>query len=1289
MRRWFLIPLALLIASFALAVNPPPVLVVKLSDEASRTARDQQAIPSVLASVDQESGLAPVFQPPGDPEQLAAWREFGLHRWFTVQSAGVGPTDIATQLSKNAEVLDFQLLEAASAHYIPDDMNNFNMWGLTRMQLPMAWDLQTGTDGILVSTIDTGCNLGHEDLSANIFVNWGEDVNEDGVIDQADENGVDDDGNGYADDFYGYDFVSHTYEPYGMIEGEDYAPRDNHVFPDVHGHGTHVAGSMAASTDNNVGVAAASFNVTQMPLRAGFAIEDGGDIYGIGYDDDFAPAVAYAAEMGARVISISFGGTGFWQGYQDAINYARSLGCVIFASAGNDNYSVLTYPAAYENVVAVAASDVNDERAWFSNFGNWIDITAPGVDIWSTMSNNVWHPVDYISWNGTSMASPNAASVAALILSANPGLSPSEVETILFESADNIDADNPGYEGQLGWGVVNAYNALMSMSGPLEVPQNLWGDLDGGTGEVSLGWDPVSGDVLDDFMGYVVYRNGEYVGEVPHVGFSDYLPGFGFYEYQVSAVYAEGESNWSDPLVVEWYGHSGDPVHFMPVERTGLPYAIVVDYAGFGEGMLMPGDEIGVFDGDLCVGAISVFGEPPYAITAWQSEPDQGMLGFIPGNPMRFEYFRAMEGQFIPASANYTTGNGSFGDGPYTVVELQDFDPQPEHFYPVERTGLPYAIVVDFAGFGEGTLMPGDEIGVFDGDLCVGAVSIHGDAPYPITVWQGDVEQELPGFTPGNPIHFEYFRAMEMDYYPAQATYTVGDGTFGAGPYSIVELEDFEVVPVHFSPVDRTGLPYAIVIDEAIMLEEVMLPGDEIAVFDGGLCVGAAVVRDGWPLALTAWQSDADHGLPGFVPGDGMQFHVWSASEDLEMPAAAEYSVGDGLFGSGPYSQVVLNADLAEPQETVVAANRFELVSMFVVPQDMSVEELFGSLDDLVVVYQDNGNFYVPNLINTIGAATPTEGYRVFVSTADTWTFEGAPMDPGSVYPLAAGRWNWMGFPYAETFGVQAAMGDIEEDLVIVQNDDGLFYIPGVINTLGDLVPGDGYMIFVDEAMDFIYPSIQQDIQGRTTTPLVSLAPVDPSLATGLPWNVLVHLDDRAQSLATTVQLLDGQRVVGQGVVQHDLTFTPVTAWEGAPDVGLSGFTSGHAVDLRLLDASGQQLPVELVGKDVKFGEGAYGVMSVASTELPQSFMVGKGYPNPFNPSMTVPIRLPEAGSVELQVVNVLGRTLFKETVHMKAGEHRYQFSAKSVGQDMVSGVYFLQVRFQGQQQVQKIVLMK
>lgn len=1289
MRRWFLIPLALLIASFALAVNPPPVLVVKLSDEASRIARDQQTVPSVLASVDQEARLVPIFQPPSDGARLVSWREHGLHRWFTVHTGLTGPINLASQLNKTADLLEFQLIEATKAQYIPNDLNNFNLWGLTRMQLPDAWNLQTGSDGILVSTIDTGCNIGHEDLAPNIFVNWGEDVNEDGVIDELDENGVDDDGNGYVDDFYGYDFVSHSYEPYGIIEGEDYGPRDNAVYPDVHGHGTHVAGTLAARTDNGTGVAAASFNVTQMPLRAGFGIEDGGFMYGIGYDDDFAAALVYAADMGARVVSISFGGTFFWQGYQDAINYARSWGCVIFAAAGNENYSVLTYPAAYDNVLAIAASDVNDHRADFSNFGSWVDLTAPGVDIWSTMSSNAWHAVDYISWDGTSMATPNAASVAALILSADPGLQPADVEGILLETADNIDASNPGYEGLLGAGVVNAFSALMLMDGPLDIPQNLWGEVDGQTGEVYLDWDPVAGNELDEFMSYNIYRDGIFVGDTPNPGFSDFLPDFDAFEYYVTAVYSAGESEPSDPILIEWYGHSGESFHFEPVGRTGLPYAIVVDYAGFGEGVLMPGDEIGVFDGDLCVGAISVFDEPPYAITAWQSDPDQGLPGFIPGNIMRFEYFRATEGQFIPASANYTVGNGSFGDGPYTVVELQDFNPQPEYFYPVERTGLPYAIVVDFAGYGEGSLMPGDEIGVFDGDLCVGAISVHGDAPYPITVWQGNDEQELPGFVPGNPIRFEYFRTMEMSYYPAQATYFAGDGTFGAGPYSIVELLDFDVQPVHFLPVERTGLPYAIVVDEAIMLGEVLASGDEIGVYDGELCVGAAVVRDGWPLALTAWQSDAGQGLPGFIPGNGMQFRVWSAEEDVELPAAAIYSTGDGLFGTGPYSQAVLNADLAEPQQTAIEANRFELVSMHIVPQDLSVESVFGSLDDLVVVYQDNGGFYVPNLINTIGAVLPTEGFRVFVSTADTWEFEGAPMDPESVYTLAAGRWNWMGFPFAQTMGVQSALTAIEENLVIIQNDDGLFYIPGVINTLGDLVPGDGYMIFVDSGLDFVYPSGGQTIQRENFTPQLSVAPVDPSLATGLPWNVLVQLDDQAKSQASTVQLLDGQRLVGQAAVQHDLTATPITAWEGAPDVGLTGFVSGHPVEVRLLDASGQQLPAEIASQGVKFGEGAYGVMSVTSPAIPQSFAVGKGYPNPFNPSLTVPIRLPEAGTVDVQVVNVLGRTLFRESVHMEAGEHRYSFAANKLGQEMVSGVYFFQVRFHGHQQVQKIVLMK
>lgn len=352
------------------------------------------------------------------------------------------------------------------ALYTPNDWNlgGRSLWGLDAMFCRQAWDTQQGNPGILTATIDTGIHFTHEDLAANIAVNPSEDINGDGVFSTADIDNLDNDNNGFVDDVIGWDFVSHSYtEIAGATEasGEDYGPRDN-IPSDVHGHGTHVAGCMAAVTNNSIGVCAASFNVKTLAMRAGFAIIYNGGLTGVGFTDDFVPAVQYAVNRGARVISISFGGSSSNTSYAAAISYARANNCLVFGAAGNSGNSTPRYPAAYDSALAVAAVQPGLIRADFSNHGAWVDFAGPGVNIWSTMVVNTYNPQAYVNWDGTSFAAPNVASVAALILSRDPGLSDNEVEAIMRNTATDISAINPGY--QLGSGVPNANAAVNSFT---------------------------------------------------------------------------------------------------------------------------------------------------------------------------------------------------------------------------------------------------------------------------------------------------------------------------------------------------------------------------------------------------------------------------------------------------------------------------------------------------------------------------------------------------------------------------------------------------------------------------------------------------------------------------------------------------------------------------------------------------------------------------------------------------------------------------------------------------------
>jgi hypothetical protein len=275
-----------------------------------------------------------------------------------------------------------------------------NNWGLDGVNAPEAWAQGYTGQGVVVAVVDSGVDYNHSDLSGNIWVNSGEIA----------DNGVDDDGNGFVDDVRGWDF----------FDGDN-DPMDSDV------HGTHIAGTIAAE-NNGFGVTGVAYNATIMPVRV---IDSEG-----GTSSDIAAGIRYAADNGANVINLSLGGNFTSAEEEEAIRYASDSGVVVVMAAGNEGASQPVYPARYATDwgIAVGAVDSNKTLANFSNRAGAtvLDyVVAPGVDILSTTPGN-----SYQSFDGTSMAAPHVAGVAALVLSANPNLTPAEVESLLTQTAN-------------------------------------------------------------------------------------------------------------------------------------------------------------------------------------------------------------------------------------------------------------------------------------------------------------------------------------------------------------------------------------------------------------------------------------------------------------------------------------------------------------------------------------------------------------------------------------------------------------------------------------------------------------------------------------------------------------------------------------------------------------------------------------------------------------------------------------------------------------------------------------
>jgi thermitase len=302
---------------------------------------------------------------------------------------------IIESYQENSEVEYAEPNYVYRASYTPDD-SYFSSYQYAPQIVgaEQAWDVTQGSSNVKVAIIDTGVDYNHPELVGKVVK--------------------------------GYDFVDDDSDPM-----------------DLNFHGTHSAGIAAAITNNHIGIAGIAPNVTILAERVL-------DASGNGTLDDIANGIIHAADSGAKVISLSLGGPNSAKTLNNAINYATKKGIVVVAAAGNEGTSARTYPAYYSNVIAVAATDSNDQLASFSNYGSWVDVAAPGVSIYSTIPSGGYK---YLS--GTSMATPLVAGAAGLL--ASQGKSSVEIRSSLENTADKISGTGTYFR----YGRINVAKAVL------------------------------------------------------------------------------------------------------------------------------------------------------------------------------------------------------------------------------------------------------------------------------------------------------------------------------------------------------------------------------------------------------------------------------------------------------------------------------------------------------------------------------------------------------------------------------------------------------------------------------------------------------------------------------------------------------------------------------------------------------------------------------------------------------------------------------------------------------------
>ena len=345
------------------------------------------------------------------PEAAQIHRQLGGQVKETIPGIGVQVVTVpkgqamakAKAYSSNARVAYAEPDFVAEAVGSPDDPYFGLQWGLTKVEAAQSWEVTTGSSSINIAILDTGVDLDHPDLADKLI---------------------------------------------SSIDFSYSATAD-----DVYGHGTHVAGIAAAMTNNAIGVAGLGYTATIMNVKV---LSDSG----AGAYSWIASGIIWAADNGAEIINMSLGGSFASSALEDAINYAWSKGVVVVAAAGNSGTASPFYPAYYTNCIAVAATDANDARASWSNYGDWVDVAAPGVSIYSTLKNN-----GYGYKSGTSMASPHVAGLAALVFTtvsdaSGDGKLNDEVRSRVEATCDDI-----GVSG-IGYGRINAARAVDSVPVP-------------------------------------------------------------------------------------------------------------------------------------------------------------------------------------------------------------------------------------------------------------------------------------------------------------------------------------------------------------------------------------------------------------------------------------------------------------------------------------------------------------------------------------------------------------------------------------------------------------------------------------------------------------------------------------------------------------------------------------------------------------------------------------------------------------------------------------------------------
>jgi len=520
--------------------------------------------------------------------------------------------------------------------------------------------------------------------------------------------------------------------------------------------------------------------------------------------------------------------------------------------------------------------------------------------------------------------------------------------------------------------------------------------------------------------------------------------------------------------------------------------------------------------------------------------------------------------------------------------------------------------------------------------------------------------------------------------------------------------ETVPATPVHFIPVPETGKPYTLVIKDATIDGVTIDIGDEIGVFDGELCVGAGIFDGTFNFAFTAWE--ADGGMDGFTAGNPMVFKMYDTSADLETNEADEtYFIGNDTFAYGAFSALSLEASVYNYQNVAVTGGQFNLVSFNLLPHYPDAWDVFGGLEGLQIVYNDDGNVLIPGYnINTIGDINFVDGFYLFGDDNTTIQFEGTYIhEEDWDITVEPAKWNYISVLSQDPLPVVDVFAGLEDEVSIVQEASGDSWIPAQgINTIGNMQPGLGYKIAlaVDTAITFNYPaSSKKSGMIPEIQPAKQAAPTDDThfvcIETGLPYAVVMSIKSPKESpynlvAGDEIALFDGNICVGSAVYDGSDQLL-LTAWEEDASLELPGFTPGHLMQVLVYrEALATTVKYNVVtrsGKIPHYGEGNYAnvVLEIGPiSEAPFKFDV---LPNPFKEQTEIVLNLQKEDVVKIDIFDNSGR-LVKSLANKQytASQHQISWNGTDMtGKKLDPGIYFVIAETTESVYTEKVIILK